>query len=65
MLCELTQKYQKSVSDAEQTKKSLGKMIQEKEQDVESVKRQCERQKQKELETLRSNISKVICDIRV
>ena len=59
MLCELTQKYQKSVNDSEQTKKNLGKIIQEKEQDVESIKRQCERQKQKELETLRANMTKV------
>lgn len=59
MLCELIQKYQKSVNDSEQTKKNLNKIIQEKEQDVESIKRQCERQKQKELETLRSNMTKV------
>lgn len=59
MLNELTQKYQKAMSDGEHSKKSLTKIIQEKEQYIETVKRQCEKQKQKDLETLRENLSKV------
>lgn len=60
MLEELVQKYQKLANENEQTKKSMSKVIQEKEQSIESIKRQYERQKQKELECLRENITKVI-----
>ena len=60
MLEELAQKYQNLTNENEQTKKNLTKVIQEKEQSIESIKRQYEKQKQKELEHFRENISKVI-----
>ncbi len=46
-------------SDHENTKRMFVKINQEKEESIESIKRQFERQKQKELETIREYITKV------
>ena len=59
LLEELTQNYQNLKSENEQTKRNLAKMNQEKEEEIENVKRQYERQKQKELEAIREHIAKV------
>lgn len=60
MLEEVTQNYQNLKTDNEQTKRSIVKVSQEKEESIETIKRQYERQKQKELETIREYVSKVI-----
>jgi hypothetical protein len=56
---ELSQHYQNLKNENEQNKKNLTKTSQEKEESIENVKRQYERQKQKDLETIREYIQKV------
>jgi hypothetical protein len=60
LLEELSINYQNMKSDHENTKRMFVKINQEKEESIEAVKRQFERQKQKELETIREYISKVM-----
>jgi hypothetical protein len=52
------QNYQNLKSDNETTKRTICKINQEKEECIENIKRQYERQKQKELETLREYVNK-------
>lgn len=59
-LDELIQSYQNMKSENELQKKNLVKLNQEKEDGLENIKRQYERQKQKDLETIREYISKVL-----
>ena len=59
LLEELAQNYQHLKTDNEQTKRNITKIAQEKEESIETLKRQYERQKQKELETIREYITKV------
>ena len=56
---EIAQNFQKVKAENEQTKRSMSKIAQEKEESIEAIKRQYERQKQKELETIREYITKV------
>ncbi len=65
MLEEVTQNYQNLKTDNEQTKRSIVKVSQEKEESIETIKRQYERQKQKELETIREYVSKVIQNLKI
>lgn len=55
---ELAQNFQNLKADNEQAKRTINKIVQEKEESIESIKRQYERQKQKELETIREYITK-------
>ncbi len=57
---ELTQNYQNLKAENEQTKRNVVKLNQEYEERVEEVKRQHERQKQKELEAIREYVCKVL-----
>jgi len=59
LLEEVTQNYQNLKTDNDQTKRNIQKVAQEKEESIEAIKRQYERQKQKELETIREYVSKV------
>ena len=59
LLEEVTQSYQSLKAETDQTKRSMQKVCQEKEESIEAIKRQYERQKQKELETIREYVSKV------
>ncbi len=59
LLEEVTQNYQNLKTDNDQTKRNVQKVAQEKEESIEAIKRQYERQKQKELETIREYVSKV------
>lgn len=54
----MTQNYQNLKQENEQTKRTMSKVVQEKEESIETVKRQYERQKQKDLETIREYVSK-------
>jgi hypothetical protein len=65
LLEEVTQNYQNLKTDNEQTKRSIVKVSQEKEESIETIKRQYERQKQKELETIREYVSKVIQNLKI
>ena len=56
---EIAQNFQNVKAENEQTKRSMSKIAQEKEESIEAIKRQYERQKQKELETIREYITKV------
>ena len=55
----MTQNYQALKGDNENTRRIVAKINQEKEESVENIKRQYERQKQKELETIREYVHKV------
>ena len=55
----MAQNFQILKSENEQSKRNLNKIAQEKEESIESLKRQYERQKQKELESIREYITKV------
>ena len=59
LLEEVTQNYQNLKTDNDQTKRNIQKVAQEKEESIEAIKRKYERQKQKELETIREYVSKV------
>lgn len=59
LLEEISTNYQALKSDNEQAKRNIVKLTQEKEDSIENIKRQYERQKQKELETIREYIVKV------
>ena len=59
MLEESYANYQSLKAENEQVKRNIVKLTQEKEDSIENVKRQYERQKQKELETIREYIVKV------
>ncbi len=54
----MTQCHQTQKNDTEQIRRNIAKVVQDKEEEVEAVKRQYERQKQKELETIREYIAK-------
>lgn len=54
----MSSSYQTLKAENDQTKRNLNKMLQEKEDNIESIKRQYERQKQKELESIREYINK-------
>jgi len=56
---ELAQNFQSLKSENDQTKRNVNKIAQEKEESIEALKRQYERQKQKELESIREYITKV------
>lgn len=58
LLDQVTQSYQSLRGENEQIKRNIAKSIQDKDEEVESVKRQYEKQKQKELETIREYIAK-------
>ena len=58
LLEELTQNYQNLKADNDNTKRNICKISQEKEETIEAIKRQYERQKQKELETIREYVTK-------
>ena len=54
----MTQNYQNLKADNDNTKRNICKISQEKEETIEAIKRQYERQKQKELETIREYVTK-------
>lgn len=60
LLEEVTQNYQSLKTENEQTKRNVMKIGQEKDESIEAIKRQFERQKQKELETIREYVTKVL-----
>lgn len=58
LLDELTKNYQVLRCDNENTRRTISKLEQQKEECIENMKRQYERQKQKELETIREYVHK-------
>ncbi len=65
LLEEVTQNYQNLKTDNDQTKRNIQKVSQEKEESIEAIKRQYERQKQKELETIRHELFKMKIKLRL
>ena len=59
MIDELAQNFQNLKNENEQNKKSLAKASQEKDESVENIKKQYERQKQKDLDLIREYVQKV------
>jgi hypothetical protein len=59
MIDELTQNYQNLKNENDQNKKNLAKAVQEKEESVDNIKKQYERQKQKDADLIREYVHKV------
>lgn len=59
LLEEVTQNYQNLKAENDQSKRNMAKVVQDNEENIENIKRQYEKQKQKELETIREYITKV------
>jgi hypothetical protein len=59
MIDELTQNYQNLKNENDQNKKNLAKAVQEKEESIDNIKKQYERQKQKDADLIREYVHKV------